>query len=44
MVFVYGLLSFFSDAADNEHSWVVESPVENLTFECNIQKNRRFWG
>ena len=40
MVFIYCLLSFFSDAADNEHSQLVEIPVERSIFECNIQKKR----
>ena len=47
MVFIYCLLShikifiaiFFSDAADNEHSKLVEIPVEHSIFECNIQKS-----
>ena len=30
---------FFSDAADNEHSYLVEIPVEHSVFECNIQKS-----
>ena len=38
MVFIYCLLSFFSDTADNEHSYLVEIPVERSMFECNIQK------
>ena len=37
MVFIYCVLSFFSDAADNEHSYLVEIPVERSMFECNIQ-------
>ena len=36
-VFIY-LLSFFSDAADNEHSYLVEIPIKRSIFECNIQK------
>ena len=39
MVFIYCVLSFFSDAADNEHSYLVEIPVERSIFECNIQKS-----
>ena len=39
MVIVYCLLSFFSDAADNEHSYLVEIPVERSIFECNIQES-----
>ena len=39
MVFIYCLLFFFSDAADNEHSYLVEIPVEHSVFECNIQKS-----
>ena len=35
MVIVYCLLSFFSDAADNEHSYLVEIPVERSIFECD---------
>ena len=39
----YGFYSlfaiFFSDAADNEHSYLVEIPVERSIFECNIQKS-----
>ena len=34
---VYSL--FFSDAAGNEQSWLVEIPVERSIFECNIQKS-----
>ena len=30
---------FFSDAAGNEQSWLVEIPVERSIFECNIQKS-----
>ena len=32
-------VSFFSDAADNEHSYLVEIPVERSIFECNILKS-----
>ena len=39
MVFIYYLLSFFSDAADNEQSYVVGIPVGHSIFECNIQKS-----
>ena len=39
MVSIYCLPSFFSDAADNEHSYLVEIPVERSIFECNIQKS-----
>ena len=39
MVSIYCLLSFFSDAADNEHSYLVEIPVDRSIFECNIQKS-----
>ena len=39
MVFIYCLLSFSSDAADNEHSYLVEIPVERSIFGCNIQKS-----
>ena len=39
MVFIYCLLSFCSDATDNEHSYLVEIPVERSIFECNIQKS-----
>ena len=39
MVFILCLLSFFSGAADNEHSYLVEIPVERSIFECNIQKS-----
>ena len=28
MVFIYCLLSFFIDAADNEHTYLVEIPIE----------------
>ena len=38
MVFIYCVLSFFSDAADNEHSYLVEIPIKRSIFECNIQK------
>ena len=41
MVSIYFLKSFFSDAADNEHSYLVEIPVERSIFECNIQKSVR---
>ena len=39
MVSIYCLPSFFSNAADNEHSKLVEIPVERSIFECNIQKS-----
>ena len=39
MISIYCLLSFFSDAADNEHSELVEIPVERSVLECNIQKS-----
>ena len=35
LVFIY----LFSDTADNEHSYLVEIPVERSIFECNIQKS-----
>ena len=35
---IYCLLSFFSNAADNEHRKLVEIPVERSIFDCNIQK------
>ena len=38
MVSIYCVPSFFSNAADNEHSKLVEIPVERSIFECNIQK------
>ena len=38
MGFIYCLLSFFSDAADNQYRHLVEIPVERSIFECNIQK------
>ena len=38
MVFIYCLLSFFSDAAYSEHSQLVEIVVERSIFECAIQK------
>ena len=38
MVFIYCLLSFFSDAAYSAHSQLVEIVVERSIFECNIQK------
>ena len=34
LVFIY----LFSDTADNEHSYLVEIPVERSMFEFNIQK------
>ena len=37
--FIYCLPPFFSNAADNEHSKVVEIPVERSIFECYIQKS-----
>ena len=39
MVFNYCLLSFFSGAAENKHSYLVEIPVELSIFECSIQKS-----
>ena len=36
MVFIYCVLSFFSDAADNEHSYLVEIPVERSIFELRF--------
>ena len=39
MVFIYYLLSFFSDAADNEQSYLVEIPVGHSIFVCDIQKS-----
>ena len=39
MVFIYCLLSFFSDAAYSEHSQLIEIVVERSIFECNIQKS-----
>ena len=39
MVFIYCLLSFFSDAAYSAHSQLVEIVVERSIFECNIQKS-----
>ena len=39
MVSIYCLPSFFSNAADNEHSKVVEIPVKRSIFECYIQKS-----
>ena len=39
MVFIYCLLSFFSDAADSKHSWPVEIPVECSVFKCNMQRS-----
>ena len=43
-LFVYYLVLWFlfivfSNAADNEHSKLVEIPVERSIFECNIQKS-----
>ena len=35
LVFIY----LFSDTADNEHSYLVEIPVERSIFECNIQES-----
>ena len=32
------LFIVFSNAADNEHSKLVEIPIERSVFECNIQK------
>ena len=39
MGFIYCLLSFLSDAADNQYRHLVEIPVERSIFECNIQKS-----
>ena len=39
MVSMYCLPFFFSNAANNEHSKLVEIPVERSIFECNIQKS-----
>ena len=39
MVFIYCLISFFSDPASNEHSQLVEIPVERSIFQSNIQKS-----
>ena len=39
MVFIYCLLSFFSDAVDNEHRYLVEIPVERSIFEYNTQES-----
>ena len=39
MVSIYCPPSFFSNAADKEHSKLVEIPVERLIFDCNIQKS-----
>ena len=39
MVFIYCLLSPFSNAADKKHSYLVEIPLERSIFECNIQKS-----
>ena len=36
MVFIYCLLSFFRDAADNDHSYLVEIPVERSIFELRF--------
>ena len=30
---------FFSDVVDNEHSYLVDIPVERSIFKCNIQKS-----
>ena len=38
MVFLDSLPSFLRDATDKEHSWLVEIPVEDSIFDCNIQK------
>ena len=38
--FIYCFLSFFTDATDNEHTYLAEIPVESLIFECNFQKKR----
>ena len=38
MVSIYCLPSFFSNAADNEHS-KLEIPVERSIFDSNIQKS-----
>ena len=39
MVSLYCLPSFFSNAVDNEHSKLIEIPVERSIFERNIQKS-----
>ena len=39
MIFINCLLSFFSDAAYSEHSYLAEIVVERSIFECNIQKS-----
>ena len=39
MVFLDSLPSFFRDATDKEQSQLVEFPVEDSIFECNIQKS-----
>ena len=37
--FIYCFLSFFTDATDNEHTYLAEIPLESLIFECNFQKS-----
>ena len=37
--FIYCFLSFFTDATDNEHTYLAEIPVESLIFERNFQKS-----
>ena len=39
MVFIYCLLTFFSDAAYSKHSYLVEIVVEHSIFKCSIQKS-----
>ena len=41
MAFVYCLLSYFSDSADKEHSYLVEIPVKRSIFEFQIIQKRR---
>ena len=38
-VMVFIVYYLFSDVTDNEHSYLVEIPVERSFFECNIQKS-----
>ena len=40
MVFIYCLLSFFSDAAYSEHSYLVEIVVERSIFQCNKRSKK----
>ena len=39
MVFIYCLLTFFSDAVYSKHSYLVEIVVEHSIFKCSIQKS-----